>query len=356
MKKQEESNPIIDRIKKLMALSQSSNQHEAALAAQRCQDLLLEHNLTMAEVNSASIQSNASATSAKRERTSHDKSAMYKYQKDLMAVLAKNNFCMHWESEEWKADPKGSKLRMFHSHNSCDGKNDQDKGRIVKVHMLLGREDNVMVTRMMYDYLIETMDRLLPWQGMDKRGKDALLWLAGCTETLVQRLDEQRYQKEQETKKRQQEAAARGEAGLVKLSDLYNTEEELNQDARWGYEPGTTTRNRMEREARYAAQREKERELVAQGMDASDAWYVARGMEAPGKSKLEGKTETDAQRRKREQREANESRRRHAAWDRQAHADWMKRNTEAYRHGAKTGHNIGLDQQVGSASDKRRLG
>ena len=184
-------NPIVDKIRKLMALSKSSNEHEAALAAQRCQELLAEHNLSMAEIGAAG--ESKTQVSGKREKTPHDKSAMYKYQTELMEALAKNNFCMYWISEQWKADPKGSKLRYFHTTDFTD-QNKYEKGRIAKVHILLGREDNVMVTRMMYDYLVETMDRLLPWQGMEKRGKEALLWLAGCTETLVGRLDEQRRQ------------------------------------------------------------------------------------------------------------------------------------------------------------------
>lgn len=43
--------PIIDKIKKLLALANSSNEHEAALAAGHAQRLLSEHNLAMADVD-----------------------------------------------------------------------------------------------------------------------------------------------------------------------------------------------------------------------------------------------------------------------------------------------------------------
>ena len=46
----ETANPIIDKIKKLLALANSSNEHEAALAAAHAQRLLSEHNLAMADV------------------------------------------------------------------------------------------------------------------------------------------------------------------------------------------------------------------------------------------------------------------------------------------------------------------
>ena len=43
--------PIIEKIKKLLALANSSNEHEAALAAGHAQRLLSEHNLAMADID-----------------------------------------------------------------------------------------------------------------------------------------------------------------------------------------------------------------------------------------------------------------------------------------------------------------
>ena len=47
-----ENNPIIEKIRKLLALANSSNEHEAALAASHAQRLLSEHNLAMADIES----------------------------------------------------------------------------------------------------------------------------------------------------------------------------------------------------------------------------------------------------------------------------------------------------------------
>ena len=44
---------IIEKIKKLLALANSSNEHEAALAAGHAQRLLSEHNLAMADIEAA---------------------------------------------------------------------------------------------------------------------------------------------------------------------------------------------------------------------------------------------------------------------------------------------------------------
>lgn len=46
MMDKKERNKVVDKIKKLMALSESSNEHEAALALQRAKDLLDKYNLT----------------------------------------------------------------------------------------------------------------------------------------------------------------------------------------------------------------------------------------------------------------------------------------------------------------------
>ncbi len=45
-----ETNPIIEKIRKLLALANSTNEHEAALAAGHAQRLLSEHNLAMADI------------------------------------------------------------------------------------------------------------------------------------------------------------------------------------------------------------------------------------------------------------------------------------------------------------------
>lgn len=48
-----EASPIIEKIKKLLALANSSNEHEAALAASHAQRLLSEHNLAMADIEAS---------------------------------------------------------------------------------------------------------------------------------------------------------------------------------------------------------------------------------------------------------------------------------------------------------------
>jgi hypothetical protein len=48
-----DTSPVIEKIKKLLSLANSSNEHEAALAAAHAQRLLSEHNLGMADIDAA---------------------------------------------------------------------------------------------------------------------------------------------------------------------------------------------------------------------------------------------------------------------------------------------------------------
>jgi hypothetical protein len=45
--------PVVDKIRKLLALAESPNEHEAALAAERAQELMLRHGIDMAIVAAA---------------------------------------------------------------------------------------------------------------------------------------------------------------------------------------------------------------------------------------------------------------------------------------------------------------
>lgn len=64
-----EKTPIIEKIKKLLALANSSNEHEAALAASHAQRLLSEHNLAMSDIESSIKPEKADTVEAKVSKT-----------------------------------------------------------------------------------------------------------------------------------------------------------------------------------------------------------------------------------------------------------------------------------------------
>ena len=77
--------PILTKIKKLLALSTSSNPNEAALAAAKAQELLMQHNLTMSQIETHGQESQYCEAFVK--------TGSRVWQRLLLAVIARNNFC-----------------------------------------------------------------------------------------------------------------------------------------------------------------------------------------------------------------------------------------------------------------------
>ena len=215
------SDSLIAKIQKLLALARDmrGNENEAAVAMSKVQELLAAHNLNMAELELAAPRS--TDTLKARVKTPVDGSAMYEYQRSLMRVIAKTHFCMYFTGE--------TKRESF------------GKTRTVRQHVLLGSEVNILASRLLYTYLVETFDRLLPYTGMEKRGRDALAWLLGCSERMQERL---LASHEAQLREAGSSAPAHGGQQLA-LVDVFQTEEDLNKDACYGCEPGTTTRKRL---------------------------------------------------------------------------------------------------------------
>jgi len=344
---------VINRVRKLLAVANDGrgNENEAANAAAMAQSIIAEYGLEMAQL----ADTPSSDPSASRSKTSHNRAAMYSYQRSLMEAVAKVYFCRHFIIEE---------------HAESFG-----KMRKVKRHALLGRNINIQVATMVYDYLIDTMDRLLPYQGMEKRGKNALLWLDGCSSRLISRLDQKRRQMEEDSdrKRREDETRARhpgaASAGnAMVLAELYSNEDDLNTDFIHGLKPGTTTAERKASQARWAAQKaqldDKRAALIAEGIDEDLARYIASYGGVLGrkyyadylaeKEKSErqvSKPETEAQRRKREERQERENNH----YRQQSQRRNAKLYEPAYQAGLNTGAHIGLDDQL-TEEQRRKIG
>ncbi len=313
---------LIDKITKLLALAEgNSNEFEAMAAAAKVQKLLAEHNLEMAEIQSARAANGAQvegATPRKDEVASS--SAMYQYQRTLMSTVARNNFCLHLISERVKEDKKA-----------------RYGTRKVKAHRIIGAHVNVIGCTILYEYLIQAMDRLLPWQGMEKRGKNALLWLEGCVSRLGHRLDAQRQEAEAFSANRKTDAG--GGNSLVLMSDIHGTETDLNRDHLYGWPAGTVARERRERDARHAA-------YLAE-LSARPPAPAPLVVPVPPREKST-RPETDRQRQQREAREKRAEEAEYARWAKYQN----KYNSSAYRMGNEAGNDIGLTAQI----DRTKMG
>jgi ElaB/YqjD/DUF883 family membrane-anchored ribosome-binding protein len=121
---------LLDRIRKLLALSTSSNENEAAAAAEKAQALLAEHNLSMFDVKASDGD-------------------------DMMKDIIIDNTIVT-SSHPWRR-PLGSAVAQLYF---CTYYYTTRRGSSVNIHSFVGADHNVMVAVMMFKYLLETIDRL----------------------------------------------------------------------------------------------------------------------------------------------------------------------------------------------------
>lgn len=122
------NNEVVKKIKKLLALCESSNEHEAKLAMLKAQELLVKHKLSMREiksfkyepVNISKIRSKISFTRAK-------------WKINLAYVIAENFGCYHFAAKK---------------HNRY-------------VIAFLGKEEDINVCNIVLEYAIDCIDSVV---------------------------------------------------------------------------------------------------------------------------------------------------------------------------------------------------
>lgn len=225
---------VIDVAEKLFALGRNNdNEHQAAAALAKAQQLLDDNGLEVAHLG-------ASKTGAHGARDDSKLSGgLYGWQRDLWAACAKSSFCYY---QSIKGLERGSKYE----------------------HRLVGRKENVLVARLMAEYVQQTIERLAQEWARDMGYKscfvrEAIAYREGMAERLVERLEARRRERleEDERKKREMAAAASHPSAApgtaLVLADVVNQEEDYNNDYLQGLEPGTTAARRAEAKAQEAA-------------------------------------------------------------------------------------------------------
>lgn len=297
---------ISERIKKLLALAKGgTTEGEASAAMAKVQELLADYNLTMAQVESSTqtTDTTAQVADAPRTKDKYEKSALYKYQRRLMRVIADCHFCLYWTGETYDYK-NGRRLTRYH-------------------HVLVGREANVATARVLFDYLNSTIEKLATaeYPVPLNLSKAALSWKEGCADRLCDRLYDRKIDADQaqaETvKKAQQTPEAATTSALMLLTDVRHNEDDLNRDFLCGYKPGETAANRAKWELEAAKVKTEPKE--------------------------EPKPLTDKEKAKQE--EAN--RKYWERWEKKQQKARAAKDWDAYFAGNNKGQEIGLDTQVG---------
>ena len=316
---------FLRRAKKLLALAHdgAATEAEAALAAEKLQELLQDHNLTLSQVEASSSDTPAAA------RTKHTTEAagMYAWQRALMGALADNNFCLHHVKKVFIPHKTyGSVYKLI------DG--EHTRGYVGKRHLLIGRSLNVEVTTETYGYIVGALKRLNPHHPLSREGNHFL-------EGAVSRLTERLYERRKEAETASAAPKGNGTGKELILTDVYGSESDLNNDALNNFPAGTTAANRRKAEERMNARYAERDRLVAEGVDPDVAWYRAHGY---GEEEAKAAIKRDNRRRGGRGRTQN--------WTRGDEAHYRKINSPAYKAGRVAGAEVGLDDQVGATRRK----
>lgn len=123
---------IIDRIKKLLNLSKSDNEEEAALAAARATELMLKHEIEEAQLGE--VEEVEDVEEQEADRTGQ----RVPWKSTLQNGLALSQGCQMYTSTKW----------------------DSDKRKKFVAYMIVGQPSKVATIRYMYQYLSNEIDRL----------------------------------------------------------------------------------------------------------------------------------------------------------------------------------------------------
>jgi hypothetical protein len=222
---------------------------------------------------------------------------------------------------------------------------------------LIGRPAAVASVAMTYEYLNKAIDRIYKATKPPSHHQ----FFCGAAERLGERLKERhakRLREEAERKSREQaarssQAPSSSTALVVTLVDYEQREQDLNDDFRFGREPGTTQRQREADRARAAAKEARYKELLAQGIPDGVAWnmaYIGQSLERA----TEYQREWEARQEKQQNRgwtKGDEER-----WRRERDRQFreaQRRSTTSWRSGREAGDTVGLDQQVDKQERKK---
>jgi hypothetical protein len=134
------SNKIAERIRKILALTTSPNEHEALAAANMAHALLAEHNLTMTDVHVTTEEDEDTTIVEDETLVTKDSKP---WRRLIGVMIAQMYFCKYIFRHDrvWTSARRNGYIR-------------QD------VHYFIGTKSNIAISKMMFEYLTGTVDRL----------------------------------------------------------------------------------------------------------------------------------------------------------------------------------------------------
>jgi hypothetical protein len=154
--------PHLERIKKLLSLAESANEHEAALAAARAQELLDLHKLSLSEVDAELFE----ADNPVGEDLLSDDADVGRYKMtwvgwkcSLLSMVARMNGCTVIRTRAFRVRTKGDRFFLLPKPGWASrlaDKREEWKEMIV----IVGRESDRQITEYLGTYLMREIERL----------------------------------------------------------------------------------------------------------------------------------------------------------------------------------------------------
>jgi len=309
---------VLAKVEKLMRLSaKNPNEHEAAAAAAKAQELLLSWNLT-----SAALEANGGDTGKRAEEKLVG--GFYQFERDLWNAIAELNFC--WYFNRSKYVPLAERK--------------QHRGRTyTQQHILIGRTVNIAATKSMAEYLSGAIERLtkerLDLNKQHPRSSWAVSYRRGMAERVQEKIEDRRYQMIDEERQKVRDARERGmstasSSNAITIASVRQSEHEANYDFQFG-------------DGAYAKMKAQRAEQAAAAKAAEDA-YTQWAAENPE----EAAKDEEKARKEQERRDARRT-------GRNRSAPAFKGDWSAYRQGREAGEKVGIDLQTGTTRAKELL-
>ncbi len=316
---------IHEKLRKVLALTTSPIEAEAAAAAAMLAKLLSLHNLSIAD-----LEKRGKAAPGVREQPHDLGKAAFKWKLDLAEGIAEFYYCAPLVN------------------------------RITKTVAFVGRPDNVDALTMLYGWVIEQVKDIAREErrkhfDTTKEHIDPLRWQVSFGEGAVGRLVERL----REMKVRQSEDMTRNAEGDVTALTIHHASEASDYlEVKYGYrKDGKMTKDQQERHEKYQREQEAKDEMRIRCEEGGDMepFYVAYPWERPDTPEQAAAYEKrEAERQKREARNA----RRRTGGGRERKVDWGKEDQQyaARSAGRTASERVNLQPFITGQTERTKVG
>lgn len=282
-----EQTKAIEQIQKLLNLAaKNPNQHEAAAATAKAQELLAKYNL-----DSATVEGN-SDKEGRREELKTD-GGFYSFQRDLWRSVADLNFCLYWtQMYRSTASRYVDKYTGAKSMKKTDT-NERQKVDVLKYrHALVGRMVNTRTTVVMAEYLQQAIERVTTEYMRNNETNIMSNWAAsfrkGLAAGVIEKIEDERSAHLAKERKKKRDAERAGHNASTGTSMVLSTYIDSETDANMDFVHGEGWSARQAARMAEAA-REREERIAAHTKWAAENPEEARAQEEERK-KLAGKS------------------------------------------------------------------